>query len=414
MNAQIITIGDELLIGQVVDTNSAWLGEKLTEAGIKVSKILSIQDEDSEIVQHLQTACKEADIVILSGGLGPTKDDITKASIARFLNREMHFNQDVYDGIEAYLERHGRKPGESIKYQCFFPTDTIFLQNNMGTAPGMVFKQGTTTIISVPGVPYEMKYIMENEGLPLLKAMNTSEHILQKTILTAGVFEAMLSDRLSDIIDNFPDFLSIAFLPNLNQVRLRLTVRGKDKELLQKELDFQSFKIIERLGNQVFGFGKITLAESLGALLIKRNLMLSTAESCTGGYLAHLITSNAGSSDYYNGSIISYSNELKMNILGVHADTLEKHGAVSEPTVTEMVRGALLTTGSDVAISISGIAGPGGGSEEKPVGTIWMAVGNKNKVVTKTIKLSKDRIKNIQSAAIHALDLARLFILEEY
>jgi nicotinamide-nucleotide amidase len=414
MNAQIITIGDELLIGQVVDTNSAWLGEKLTEAGIKVSKILSIQDEDSEIVQHLQAACKEADIVILSGGLGPTKDDITKASIARFLNREMHFNQDVYDGIEAYLERHGRKPGESIKYQCFFPTDTIFLQNNMGTAPGMVFKQGTTTIISVPGVPYEMKYIMENEGLPLLKAMNTSEHILQKTILTAGVFEAMLSDRLSDIIDNFPDFLSIAFLPNLNQVRLRLTVRGKDKELLQKELDFQSFKIIERLGNQVFGFGKITLAESLGALLIKRNLMLSTAESCTGGYLAHLITSNAGSSDYYNGSIISYSNELKMNILGVHADTLEKHGAVSEPTVTEMVRGALLTTGSDVAISISGIAGPGGGSEEKPVGTIWMAVGNKNKVVTKTIKLSKDRIKNIQSAAIHALDLARLFILEEY
>lgn len=414
MNAHIITIGDELLIGQVIDTNSAWIGEQLTELGVQVDMILSIRDVESEIIKHLEASCLQADLVIVSGGLGPTKDDITKTSIAKMLGKKMAFNIDVYDAIVRYLEKHGRKPVDAIKHHSYFPEGTIFLQNNMGTAPGMVFKKGNCTLISVPGVPYEMKFIMENEGLDLIKALNSGDHIVKKTILTVGEFEARLSDRIADIVNEMPDHMSIAFLPNLNQVRLRLTGKGKDKDKLKREIQEISSQIEGRLGLQVFGEGKENLAQALGKLLIKNHLTMSTAESCTGGYLAHLITSNEGSSDYFWGSIVSYSNELKKNLLQVSEATLSQHGAVSEETVLEMLKGVLETTQTDVAISVSGIAGPGGGTPEKPVGTIWMACGNRHKSVTKKILVAKDRIKNIQSGAIHALDLLRLFILENY
>jgi len=269
-------------------------------------------------------------------------------------------------------------------------------------------------IISVPGVPYEMKFIMENEGFDLLQAMSGNEKIVQKTILTAGEFEARLASRLKLVTDSMPEHISIAFLPNLNQVRLRLTARGSEENSLKKEIEQIESEIIAELGNQVFGYGKDSLAQVLGTLLLEKGLSLSTAESCTGGYLSHLITSIAGSSEYYKGSIISYSNEMKMNLLGVNSNTLENHGAVSEETVIEMLQGALKSCQTDLAISISGIAGPGGGSEEKPVGTIWIACGNANNIRSKKIHLAKDRLKNIQSAAIHALDLLRIFLLENY
>jgi len=414
MKAQIITIGDELLIGQVIDTNSAWLGEKLTASGINVDRIISISDKEEDIIGQLERSVNEAEIVIISGGLGPTKDDITKSSLAKFLGVEMQFNQDVYKGIVDYLLKHGRKEVPAIKDHSFFPEGCVFLENKMGTAPGMVFKKNSSTIISVPGVPYEMKYIMENEGIPLLQALNDGGIILQKTILTAGEFEARLSDRISDIINDFPENLSIAFLPNLNQVRLRITAKGNNENDLRSQLEEACSKIEKRMGLQVFGYGKDNLAQALGKLLLKLNLTMSTAESCTGGYLSHLITSNAGSSDFYKGSIIAYSNEIKMKLLDVKKSTLEKYGAVSEQTVIEMVKGVLDATSSDLSISVSGIAGPGGGSEDKPVGTIWLACGNKNKIITKQIKLAKDRVKNIESSAIHGLDLLRLFVLEEY
>jgi len=249
MRARIITIGDELLIGQVVDTNSAWLGEKLTSTGVEVDQIVSIQDKEDEIVRHLSRGVDEVDIIILSGGLGPTKDDITKSSIARYLDVPMFYSQEVFDGIVHYLAKHGRKPVAAIENHSWFPEGCIFLKNEMGTAPGMLFRKNGALIISVPGVPYEMKFIMENEGLPLIKAMNQNVKICQRTILTVGEFEARLSDRIEDIVEALPLHFSIAFLPNLNQVRLRLTATGNDKITLEKELDLQVEKILKRLGN---------------------------------------------------------------------------------------------------------------------------------------------------------------------
>lgn len=411
MNAQIITIGDELLIGQVVDTNSAWLGEHLTASGIKVDKIISIQDEENEIIRTIKKSTGEVDIVIVSGGLGPTKDDITKSSIAKFLGVEMLFNQDIYDKIIEYLHKHGRKAVDAIKQHALFPEGTIFLENIMGTAPGMVFYKNNCLIISVPGVPYELKYIMENEGFPLIRSKNKGLHIRSTTILTAGEFEARLSDRLNDIVEALPSHFSIAFLPNLNQVRLRLTARGENPDLLEKELADRVGEITSRLGKQVFGFGKETLAEVLGKKVLEKGLSISTAESCTGGYLSHLITSVSGSSAYYKGSVIAYSNEIKMKLLNVKPTTLSRHGAVSEETVIEMVKGVLASMNTDLGIAVSGIAGPDGGSPDKPVGTIWIACGDRSGIITKKVLLAKDREKNIQSSAIHALDLMRHFLM---
>jgi len=415
MNAHIITIGDELLIGQVVDTNSAWLGEKLAELGVLVDKIISIHDDQSEIIKQLEISCRETDLVILSGGLGPTRDDITKTSLAAFLGVPMVFNQDAYDGIVRYLARHGREPVDAIRAHSYFPEGTVFLRNDMGTAPGMVFQRDRCTLISVPGVPYEMKFIMEQEGFELIRALNKDNRvIITNTILTAGEFEARLSDRLKDITDQLPDHISIAFLPNLNQVRLRLTAKGNDRKSLQEEVNNYSSMIEERLGIQVFGHGKENLALAVGKLMLERGLDFSTADSCTGGYLAHLVTSNAGSSAYYKGSVIAYSNELKAKILGVPDEILSHFGAVSEQTVREMVKGCLKSCGTDLAVAVSGIAGPDGGTEEKPVGLVWLAAGNREKVVSKKIQMSKDRIKHIQASAIHALDLLRIFVLENY
>lgn len=414
MNAHIIAIGDELLIGQVINTNAAWLGEKLTEIGIHVAKMLVIPDEETAIVDQLEKSCAEASIVIVSGGLGPTKDDITKTAICRFLGSSMVFNEDVHQLILNYLKRQGREPNPLIREHCYFPKETVFLKNNMGTAPGMAYRYKDALIISVPGVPYEMRFIMENEGIELIKALDDGQIILSKTILTAGEFEARLAHRIQDITDAMPAHISIAFLPNINQVRLRLTVRGTDQASMEKELDEFVNRIEERLGDQVFGHGKESLPEVVGKLLLKNDLTMSTAESCTGGFLAHKITEIPGSSAYYCGSIISYSNEVKMNLLDVKKETLENFGAVSEQTVREMVAGLLEKTGTDIAVAVSGIAGPDGGTEEKPVGTIWLACGNREKTVAKKITLAKDRLKNIEGAAMHALDMLRHFILSEY
>jgi nicotinamide-nucleotide amidase len=414
MRAHIITIGNELLIGQVIDSNSAWLGENLTSLGISVEKIISIPDETQVIVDQLETSTQEADFVLISGGLGPTKDDITKTSIAHFLGVDMVFNQDVYDSIVRYLKKLDRPVPDIIHRHAEFPEGTIFLQNKVGSAPGMVFQKNGALIISVPGVPYEMRSIMENEGFSLISAKNNSIHIIQKTILTIGEFEARLSERLNDVVEALPPYFSIAFLPNLNRVRVRLTAKGRDREKLEREMSDQVEKIKAVLGQQVFGFGKSSIEESIGKQLLQKHLTLSTAESCTGGYIAHLITSVPGSSRYFKGSIVAYSNEVKQKMLNVKTQTLADHGAVSEETVVEMVKGVVAATRTDIGISISGIAGPDGGSPEKPVGTIWMACGNERKIVTKKLQLGKDRLKNIEASAIHALDLLRLFIMDEY
>ena len=405
--AYLITIGDELLIGQVIDTNSAWIADKLAQTGYKVKKIISIADEEQEIIDTLREAEKKAALVITTGGLGPTVDDITKRSFAKYLGVEMVFNKDFYEKVKAYVAKRGHQLDDMLYRYSFFPAGTVFLKNSTGTAPGMLFKKNNTTIISLPGVPHEMKSIMKEEVLPMLEKNQSDFYIFKTTILTAGEIEAAIANKLDDIVKEMPEYISIAYLPNLGRVRIRLTAKGKDKNLLKSKLDYYARLIEERLGSLVFGHDDETLEAVIGKLLMKKNMMLGTAESCTGGMIAHKITSVAGSSRYYKGSIIAYSNEVKNKVLNVSNETLEKYGAVSEQTVVEMVKGTLELINCDIAIATSGIAGPGGGTESKPVGTIWLACGTKDNMVTKKLQLGKNRLKNIETSTILALDILR-------
>lgn len=410
MNASIITVGDEILIGQIIDTNSAWMGQQLNAIGIEVREILSVGDRHEEIIRALDEACTLSDVVLVTGGLGPTDDDLTIAALADFLNVSLYFDAPTYERIRSYFERLGRPVSDAHKAQCYLPETVQILKNKMGTAPGMLFRHHGKIIISMPGVPYEMKYLMEHEVIPFLKTNFISDAIIHKTLMTAGEGESVLAEMIAPIVKTFPPHLKMAYLPSLGMVRLRITGKGKDSSALQQEIDAFSDRIASLLGDVVFGYDDIPLEKVIMELCLKKNLTLSTAESCTGGAIAARITTISGSSAYYSGSVISYSNDVKKNLLGVADTTLNTYGAVSEQTVKAMVSGVLRLTKSDVAIAVSGIAGPDGGSDVKPVGTIWMAVGNAHVIETTLIRAGKDRIKNIEYAVNMALNMARKFI----
>ena len=414
MKIQIITIGDEILIGQIVDTNSAWMAKELNLKGAVVSQIISISDTLEAIQEALESALKTADAILITGGLGPTKDDVTKKALADFFGVGMEFHQATYDRILKLFARWGRSTTPAHKEQCFMPENAQLLHNKMGTAPGMWFDYKGKVIISMPGVPFEMKYLMEYEVIPRLVEKFPITPIIHRTILTAGEGESRIAARIEDIEASLPDYIKLAFLPNLGKVRLRFSGQGKDLALLEKEIEHYVQKVEERIPELVFGYNEDTLEEAVGRLLKEHQLSLATAESCTGGYVAHRITSVSGSSAYFKGSIIAYANEVKMQQLGVKKETLEQFGAVSEQTVTEMVQGTLALLKTDIAIAISGIAGPTGGTPEKPVGTIWIAVGNKNKIKTLKLQASKDREKNIQYTGVYSLNMIRLFLSEQF
>ena len=413
MEAIIVTIGDEILIGQVVDTNSSWIARQLNLQGIKVEEMLSVADTKEAITESLQYAFSKADLVLMTGGLGPTKDDITKKTIADYYGVGMEFHQPTYDYIERLFKRLGRSTTEAHRLQCFMPLNATLIENKMGSAPGMWFDENDQVLISMPGVPYEMEYIMINGILPKLKNRFISLPIAHRTILTVGEGESRLALKIEPFEDDLPENIKLAYLPGLGQVRLRLTGRGKDEKELNRQLDEQVEKLKGIIPEFIFGYEKNTLENIVGELLKHQSKTLSTAESCTGGHIAHRITSISGSSDYFMGSVVSYSNELKMNLLGVHQTTLKIHGAVSEATVIEMVKGALKTMQTDIAVSVSGIAGPGGGSPEKPVGTIWLAVGDNNLIKTHKLQLGKNRLKNIEYTTVQALNMIRKFLLEQ-
>jgi len=408
--AYLITIGDELLIGQVIDSNSAWIAKKLTGLGIKVIKILSVQDEENEIINALNEGLEKADLIITTGGLGPTVDDITKKTFAKFLGVHMEYNKEFFEKVKEYVAKRGHILNDMLFNYSHFPKGTIFLKNRVGSAPGMLFNKKGKKIFALPGVPPEMKSIFSKEIIPILKKESIGYYILKKTILTSGEIEAALAEKLKDIVLSFPKNISIAYLPNLGRVRLRITVKGNNKNKLQEQLNEYVAKIEERVGDYIFGYDDETLEEVLGKMIKDRNLHLATAESCTGGMIAHKITSVPGSSDYYKGSVVAYSNEIKEKILSVKHETLEKYGAVSEQTVLEMVSGVLKTMNCDVAIATSGIAGPTGGTPDKPVGTIWLAAGSKEKIITKKLQLGDNRTKNIETSTFFALDLMRRFL----
>lgn len=412
MKVQIITVGDEILIGQVVDTNSAWMGRLLNLHGAAVVGISSVGDELADIQRVLGEALAgSVDVVLMTGGLGPTKDDITKKAIADFFNVGMVFDQPTYDRIIRLFERWGRAPTEAHRDQCFMPANAELLYNKMGSAPGMWFEHSDKVLVAMPGVPYEMEYLMEHQVIPRLRNRFPGQPIAHRSILTVGEGESRLADRIADIEAGLPPHIKLAFLPDLGRVRLRLTGVGNDETFLNLQLDEKAKEICDRIPELIFGLGEDQLEAAVGRLLKERGVTLCTAESCTGGYLAHCITSVPGSSDYFLGSVVAYSNEVKMKLLKVQLETLEKYGAVSEQTVAEMARGALDLLGADISIAVSGIAGPGGGTPEKPVGTIWMAVADKNIVQTQKIQAGKDRLKNIQYASVYALNMIRLFTL---
>lgn len=414
MKASIITIGDELLIGQVIDTNSAWLGSQLAELDVQVVEILSIQDEAIAIKEAISRGLKNSDLVLMTGGLGPTKDDITKKTIVEYFGDEMYFDEAVYNKIQRFFTRIGKEPLEAHRLQCYMPKSAEILRNKMGTAPGMLFKQEGKILISVPGVPYEMKSIFEDEIRKVIFDERQEGFFYKRTIRTVGKGESQIASDIEDILEQLPSHLKLAYLPGLGQVRIRLSGWGENEESIKREIEAALGKISERLGNLVFGYDDDTLESVVGELLVHHGLTIAFAESCTGGYLSHLITSVPGSSRYMEGSFVTYSYELKEKLLNVNPQTLAKHGAVSEETVIEMVQGCRNTTNSNIAISISGIAGPGGGTIDKPVGTIWLAIANETKQRTLRLSLGKYRKKNIQYTSVHALNLLRKFLNEEY
>ena len=411
MTIHIITVGDELLIGQVIDTNSAKMAQMLQTIGGHVAGRSTVGDDPRAMLDVLKMATSKADVTLVTGGLGPTKDDITKKVLAEFYGTGFVFHQQTCEWIEKMFRRFGRPVPDNVRDQCFMPQNATVLKNKMGTAPGMWFDENGKVLVSMPGVPAEMEYLMQNEVLPRLKERFVAAPYAHRTLLTVGKGESGISALLEDFEKKLPSHIRLAYLPAINRVRLRLTATHNDEAFLKSTLDETFDRLKKSLpARLVAATEDIALEEVLRRLFTEKGLTLSTAESCTGGYVAHLITSVSGSSAYFAGSVVSYSNTVKRDVLGVSEQTLQKHGAVSQQTVREMVAGALRVLKTDIAIATSGIAGPTGGTPDKPVGTIWVAVGNAGKTETSQLHLGKNRLLNIQYTAIHALNMARLFV----
>jgi nicotinamide-nucleotide amidase len=414
MNVHILTIGDELLIGQVIDTNSARMAQHLQKIGARVTGKTTVGDSEDAILDALAHATRQAEVVLITGGLGPTKDDLTTKALATFYGVGFVFHQETWERILSLLEKYGRSPTNALREQCWMPQNATILTNKMGTAPGMWFDENGSIVVAMPGVPFEMEYLMEFEIVPRLKRRLDGKPFLYRTVLTVGEGESMIAEKLKAFEENLPTWVKLAYLPGLAQVRLRLTASDNDREeVVAAKLEAKFTEMLSLIHpDWIAGFGEDTLEIALGKLLKEKDFTLSTAESCTGGYVAHLLTSVPGSSAYFMGSIVCYSNEIKVRQLGVRETTLHHAGAVSEETVREMVAGALNRLGTDIAVATSGIAGPDGGTPEKPVGTIWLAVGNKERTLTRKLQLGKDRLRNIQYTAVIALNMVRLFARE--
>jgi nicotinamide-nucleotide amidase len=395
IQASIITIGDELLIGQTIDTNSAWLAQRLNDLGIVVKKRVAVGDVAEDITEALDEALEEASLVILTGGLGPTADDITKPLLCKYFGGKLVVNEPVLAHVKAIFQKRNRPMLETNLKQAEVPDNCTVLFNNIGTAPGMWFNKDEKVVISLPGVPFEMIRIMEDEVIERLQQQFVSDAIMHRSVITAGEGESFIADRIKDLEAALPQHIKLAYLPSPGMVKLRLTGTGQAKDVLVKELTMRQEEIANRLEDIVVSLDDIPFEQILGKLLMHTNVKLGLAESCTGGYIAHYITQVIGSSSYFKGSIVCYQPEIKESVLGVKKSTLEKHGAVSEETAIEMVSGTLKVLGADIALSITGLLSPGGEEDKTtPVGTVWMAVADKNRVKTKQFHFHYDRPRN--------------------
>ena len=412
MLAEIITVGDEILIGQIVDTNSAWIAKELNKIGVRVKQISSVSDDSEHILKALAEAHIRAEIILITGGLGPTKDDITKKTLAQYFNVGFVESPEALENVQQLFKKYNRPLLEVNRLQAQVPENCEVILNKNGTAPGMWFNYNGKVYVSMPGVPFEMMYMMEDQVLPKLKASFKLPVIIHKTILTVGEGESFLAERIADIEDSLPAHIKLAYLPKLGQVRLRLSGYGDNEAALQKELDSFADQLLFRVANVVVAEEDISLEKAILNKMEARGLTLSVAESCTGGYISHLFTQHPGSSNVFFGGTVCYSYELKESVLGVKNETLWQHGAVSLETVTEMVEGAILNFKSDYAIAVTGIAGPGGGTPDKPVGTVWIAVASATKTVTKKFTFGNKRLQNIERSAISALGMLNTLLRE--
>jgi nicotinamide-nucleotide amidase len=412
MLAEIITIGDEILIGQIVDTNSAWMAQLLNKTGIRVKQISSVSDDREHILKALAEAAARAKIIFITGGLGPTKDDITKKTLAEYFGVGMVENEQALENVSQIFAKYNRPLLDVNRLQAQVPANCEVILNKNGTAPGMWFDHDGVIYVSMPGVPFEMMYMMEEEVVPKLKATLKLPVIIHKTLLTAGEGESFLAERIADIEDSLPSYIKLAYLPKLGQVRLRLSAFGDDASLLQAEVDKYAARIIERIGRVFVVADDIPLEKAILDKMADKGLTLSVAESCTGGYISHLFTQHAGSSKVFFGGGIVYSYDLKEHILGVKKETLEQFGAVSEQTVKEMVEGALLNFKSDFAIAVTGIAGPDGGTADKPVGTVWIAAAGRGHLLIKKYTFGNKRQQNIERSAVGALSMLNTLLTD--
>ncbi len=411
--ASIITIGDELLIGQVIDTNSAFIAQELNKIGIPVKHRVAVGDVWDDIWQALDEESKQASVIIITGGLGPTADDITKPLLCEYFGGKMVVHQPTLDHVTDIFTRILKRPMiESNAKQAEVPDTCTVLKNERGTAPGMLFKKEGKIFISLPGVPHEMKWIMTHHVVQLIPELFQTGFIEHRTLLTAGVGESFLAELIKDFEASLPAHIKLAYLPNYGMVRLRLTAFGFDQTLLVKDIDSLFTQLKEKVKEFLVVDEDIPMELVVGRLLKEKGKTLSTAESCTGGYIAHLVTSHAGSSAYFMGSVVSYDNSIKKRVLHVSEDTLQTVGAVSEDTVKQMVRSVLNIMQTDYAVAVSGIMGPAGATPEKPVGMVWIAVANKEKTVTRLFHFRFDRKINIELTATNALNLLRIFIKE--
>jgi nicotinamide-nucleotide amidase len=405
MLAEIITIGDEILIGQIVDTNSAWMARELNNIGIKVKQVTSVSDDADHIMEALAHAEKRARIILITGGLGPTKDDITKFTLARYFNMGMRSDAATLEHVASFFKKYNRPMIEGNIRQADVPDGCTVIQNKNGTAPCMWFDHGENIVVSMPGVPFEMMYLMSEEILPRLKKAFELPFIYHKTILTSGIGESFLAQEIAEIEDSLPETIKLAYLPKLGQVRLRLSASGAVEETLKQEVEVYARQIVNKVKPYVAAEEDIALEKAMLDIMKERKLTLSTAESCTGGYIAHLITQHPGCSAVYEGGAVTYSYELKESVLGVNPDTLSNFGAVSEQTVKEMAAGAIKHFKTDYSVAVSGIAGPDGGTADKPVGTVWIAVATKHKVTAKVFNFGNKRLQNIERSAAAALTM---------
>lgn len=413
IQASIITIGDELLIGQVIDTNSAWMAQELNRSGIRVVRRVAVGDVWDEIWAALDEEQEQADIILITGGLGPTADDITKPLLCKYFGGSMIIDEAAKQNVLDIFTKLNRPIIERNLKQAEVPDVCTVLQNKRGTAPGMLFHKNKKVFISLPGVPHEMQGLMETEVIPFLLTQFRFPAIIHKTLLTAGVGESFLAELISNFETALPAHIKLAYLPNYGMVRLRLSATGKDEAAVESEIGQQFEKLKTIVADHLVTDMDEPMQNVLGKLLTAKGKTVCTAESCTGGYIAHLLTSIPGSSAFFDGGVISYSYRAKEDLLQVDKSTLESVGAVSEEIVLQMARGALKNLGSGYVIAVSGIMGPGGGMPGKPAGTVWIAVGNNNKIQAHQLHFRFDRMRNIQLTAVNALNLLRKFILAE-